>query len=102
MDWHKFKTTHQPFSWIFFNFLKINRRRQFIFQFMTSSSGTNFIGIMPGEYWGSPHDKPIIVGAHWDSVSTSPGYNDNGSGAAALLVTIFPHFSIAIFSIFYH
>ena len=53
---------------------------------MTSSSGTNYIGIMPGELWGSPQDRPIIVGAHWDSVSTSPGYNDNGSGASALLV----------------
>jgi Zn-dependent M28 family amino/carboxypeptidase len=56
------------------------------FQFMTSSSGTNFIGIMPGELWGNPQDRPIVVGAHWDSVSTSPGFNDNGSGVAALLV----------------
>ena len=58
----------------------------FKFQFLTSSSGTNAIGILPGEYWGTPNDRPIIVGAHWDTVSTSPGYNDNGSGASALLV----------------
>ena len=60
---------------------------------MTSSSGTNFIGIIPGELWGSPQDRPVIVGAHWDSVSTSPGYNDNGSGAAALLVRIYNNYS---------
>jgi Zn-dependent M28 family amino/carboxypeptidase len=53
---------------------------------MTSSSGTNAIGILPGTYWGTPQDRPIIVGSHWDSVSNSPGYNDNGSGMAALLV----------------
>ena len=61
----------------------------YLFQFLTSSSGTNAVGILPGEYWGTPNDKPIIVGAHWDTVSTSPGYNDNGSGASALLVRRF-------------
>jgi len=29
--------------------------------------------------------KTIVVGAHLDSVDNSPGLNDNGSGAAALL-----------------
>ena len=61
----------------------------FLLQFLTSSSGTNAVGILPGEYWGTPNDKPIIIGAHWDTVSTSPGYNDNGSGASALLVSKF-------------
>jgi hypothetical protein len=65
---------------------KVNEQN-IILQFLTSSSGTNAIGIIPGEYWGTPQDRPIIVGAHWDSVSTSPGYNDNGSGASALLVS---------------
>ena len=27
----------------------------------------------------------MVVGAHWDTVSNSPGFNDNGSGMAALL-----------------
>jgi hypothetical protein len=31
-------------------------------------------------------DEIIIVGAHYDSVSSIPGANDNGSGVAALLV----------------
>ncbi len=30
-------------------------------------------------------DEKIIVGAHYDSVPTGPGVNDNGSGVAALL-----------------
>lgn len=30
-------------------------------------------------------DELVIVGAHYDSVITSPGANDNGSGCAALL-----------------
>lgn len=31
-------------------------------------------------------DEMVIVGAHYDSVSGSPGANDNGSGVASLLV----------------
>ena len=27
----------------------------------------------------------MVIGAHWDTVSASPGYNDNGSGMAAML-----------------
>jgi hypothetical protein len=30
-------------------------------------------------------DKIVIVGAHYDSVVGSPGANDNGTGAAAVL-----------------
>ena len=30
-------------------------------------------------------DRILVVGAHWDTVPNSPGYNDNGSGMAALL-----------------
>ena len=29
----------------------------------------------------------VMVSAHWDTVSTSPGVDDNGSGVAALLET---------------
>lgn len=38
---------------------------------------------LPGMRWP---DQIIIVGAHYDSVSTSPGADDNASGVAALLV----------------
>lgn len=31
------------------------------------------------------HDRPIIVGAHYDTVPNSPGADDNASGVAALL-----------------
>lgn len=32
-----------------------------------------------------PHRGMLLIGAHYDSVSGSPGANDNGSGVAALL-----------------
>lgn len=42
---------------------------------------SNFLAETAG---GSP-DRVIVVGAHLDSVITSPGINDNGSGSAASL-----------------
>lgn len=48
-------------------------------------SGVNVVGILPGLKWGTPEDKVIVVGAHWDTVSGSPGVADNGSGMVALL-----------------
>lgn len=30
-------------------------------------------------------DRLVIVGAHWDTVPASPGYDDNASGVAAVL-----------------
>lgn len=37
------------------------------------------------EISGQSKDRAIIVGAHYDSVTTGPGINDNGSGVALLL-----------------
>jgi len=34
---------------------------------------------------GALHDQIVLVGAHYDSVVGSPGANDNGTGAAAVL-----------------
>jgi Zn-dependent M28 family amino/carboxypeptidase len=34
---------------------------------------------------GALYDQIVIVGAHYDSVTGSPGANDNGTGAAAIL-----------------
>ena len=47
--------------------------------------GSNIIGILPGKYWSTKKDRPIIIGAHWDTVENSTGFNDNGSGVAILL-----------------
>ena len=51
-------------------------------------NGTNIIGVFPGRNWNTLLDKPIIVGAHWDVVANTSGFNDNGSGMAALLETV--------------
>ena len=44
--------------------------------------------MFPGKNWNTLFDKPIIVGAHWDVVANTTGFNDNGSGMAALLETV--------------
>ena len=36
-------------------------------------TGSNVIGILPGKNWKHPKDRPIVVGAHWDTVPNSPG-----------------------------
>ncbi|KAI8520522.1 hypothetical protein Bbelb_002760 [Branchiostoma belcheri] len=47
--------------------------------------GTNIIGVKRGKRNGTSDDKIVAVGAHYDTVSNSPGVNDDGSGMAALL-----------------
>ena len=47
--------------------------------------GSNVFSIYPGKFWGTPQDRVVIVGAHWDTVQWSDGFNDNGSGVVALL-----------------
>ena len=47
--------------------------------------GSNIIGIYPGENFYTPEDKIIVVGAHWDTTGFTDGYNDNGSGLAAMM-----------------
>lgn len=41
--------------------------------------------MFPGSRYGSSEDEISLVIAHWDTVSESPGFDDNGSGTAALL-----------------
>ena len=48
-------------------------------------SGSNILGVYPGSKWGSPDDEIIILAAHWDTMEHTDGYNDNGSGVAAIL-----------------
>ena len=47
--------------------------------------GSNIIAIYPGEKFYSPEDRIVVVGAHWDTTGFTDGYNDNGSGLAAML-----------------
>lgn len=48
--------------------------------------GTNLIGILPGRSRGLPdRDDILLLGAHYDTVETSPGIDDNGSGIIAIL-----------------
>ena len=48
-------------------------------------SGSNIIGILPGKFWNTKKDRPLIIGAHWDTVANTTGFNDNGSGVAIML-----------------
>ncbi|XP_032776935.2 uncharacterized protein LOC116915901 [Daphnia magna] len=48
-------------------------------------TGTNVIGILPGELWGTKEDEVLVIGAHWDTVPFSGGMDDNGSGVTAVL-----------------
>ena len=45
----------------------------------------NIVGRLPGRYTGTRDDKMVLIGSHYDTVKTSPGVNDNGSGMTALL-----------------
>ena len=45
----------------------------------------NIIGRLPGRYTGTRDDKMVLIGSHYDTVQTSPGVDDNGSGITALL-----------------
>ena len=45
----------------------------------------NIIGRLPGRYTGTRDDKMVLIGSHYDTVQTSPGVDDNGSGMTALL-----------------
>ncbi|XP_078366708.1 uncharacterized protein LOC144650822 [Oculina patagonica] len=50
--------------------------------------GVNVVGQLPGRYTGTRDDKIVLIGTHYDSVQTSPGVDDNGSGMTALLQAI--------------
>ena len=52
---------------------------------MNELDGTNLMCLFPGKHWGTSEDNITMVVAHWDTVKKSPGFDDNGSGMAALL-----------------
>lgn len=45
----------------------------------------NVVGRLPGRFTGTPGDKMVLIGSHYDTVQTTPGVDDNGSGMTALL-----------------
>ena len=45
------------------------------------------MAVIPGRHWGTALDRPLVIGAHWDTFEATPGFNDNGSGVLALLET---------------
>ena len=49
--------------------------------------GSNLFCFFPGKHWGTSKDNITMVIAHWDTVANSPGFDDNGSGMAAMLET---------------
>jgi len=48
----------------------------------------NIIGRLPGRYTGTSDDKMVLIGSHYDTVQTSSGVDDNGSGMTALLQAV--------------
>ncbi|KXJ14513.1 hypothetical protein AC249_AIPGENE21583 [Exaiptasia diaphana] len=53
-----------------------------------SYPGINVIGRVNGRYTGTNKDKILIIGSHYDTVQTTNGVDDNGSGVTALLQTL--------------
>ena len=47
--------------------------------------GYNIVGLIPGQFYNTSKDRILFVGAHWDTYGLSPGFDDNGSGVAAVL-----------------
>ena len=46
------------------------------------------VGRLPGRFTGTSDDKMVLIGSHYDTVKTTPGVDDNGSGMTALLQTL--------------
>lgn len=63
-------------------YLEINN---FVVFQQRNDKGHNIIGIYPGKFRNTPLDSIIVIGAHFDTVSRSPGVEDNGSGSATVL-----------------
>lgn len=49
--------------------------------------GSNIIAMLPGQNRGHKDELISVIGAHYDTVKTCPGVDDNGSGCVALLET---------------
>ncbi|RWS04742.1 uncharacterized protein B4U79_02535, partial [Dinothrombium tinctorium] len=56
-------------------------------QFGFAYNGINIIAVKNGLNRGKAGDEIILVGGHYDTVESSPGVDDNGSGMVAVLET---------------
>ena len=63
---------------LYFQFVGFDYRSNSPLQ--TLPPGANIFGILPGKLWGTSRDRVVIIGAHWDTMTETDGYNDNGSG----------------------
>ena len=61
------------------------KQHTLIFQSNVEREGTNIVAVWPGANWLTLEDRPLVIGAHWDVVNGTSGFNDNGSGVAVLL-----------------
>ena len=48
-------------------------------------NASNLVAIWPGKNRGKPGDEIIVIGAHYDTVRSAPGVDDNGSGSASVM-----------------
>lgn len=73
----------------YLNANKLNAFRQDFTTFSQSYrqviTGVNLIGIKPGLHRGTPNDSLIVIGAHYDTVGSTKGVDDNLSGVVALI-----------------
>ncbi|XP_035686853.1 uncharacterized protein YfbL-like [Branchiostoma floridae] len=49
------------------------------------NAGANIIGVKRGKLSGTSDDRIVAVGAHYDTVDSTPGVDDDASGMAAML-----------------
>lgn len=78
----KYRQLNQSFNYIQTAFLELGYSVSSQTFQVRGNDVNNVIATVPG---GRLADRVVVVGAHYDSVFGSPGANDNGSGAAALL-----------------
>lgn len=65
--------------------MKVLTARVRIYISFQYATGVNVVGMIPGTLAGTPSDRLFVIGAHYDTVRTTFGTDDNGSGMVALL-----------------
>lgn len=76
-------TEAQRFIEEWFTDLNMTFIRQTFDTFNDSITGTNLIGVLPGEMSANATHRFYLVGAHYDTMKDNPGVTDNGSGRFA-------------------
>jgi len=57
----------------------------------------NIVGRVNGAKTGTNDDKILIIGSHYDTVNTTHGVVDNGSGITALLQIVQKYLSASMY-----